>query len=211
VLNQTSVRLARLWAKDEPVGSEFSEITLESGTLAASGVALGSEPVPYRLEYELTTADGYITTRLQVRSRGAGWQRAIVLERDTATGEWSCTTQADGGPDLPPPGGDLSGLRQALDCDLGLSPVTNSMPVLRHQLHTGNRSIEFVMAWVGVPALTVTPSPQRYTFVRSGIVRYESLDADFQAEITFDEHGIVLDYPGIARSVSSAHWQKPSA
>jgi hypothetical protein len=84
------------------------------------------------------------------------------------------------------------------------------MPVLRHQLHAEDRTIDFRMAWVAVPALTVTPSPQRYTFVRPGFVRYTSLDSDFQAEITFDEHGIVLDYPGIARTVSRAHRQKPS-
>jgi hypothetical protein len=201
---------ARLWAKDDPVGSEFAEITLDGRRLAASGVAVGSEPVPYRLEYELTTADGYITSRLQVRSRGAGWQRALVLERDPNSAKWSCTTEADGDLDLPPPGGEMAGLTGAFDCDLGLSPLTNSMPVLRHQLHAEDRTIDFRMAWVAVPALTVTPSPQRYTFVRPGIVRYTSLDSDFQAEITFDEHGIVLDYPGIARTVSRAHRQKPS-
>jgi hypothetical protein len=103
--------------------------------------------------------------------------------------------------DLPAPGGELAGLTGALDCDLGLSPLTNSMPVLRHRLHQENTSIEFVMAWVAVPGLTVTPSPQRYSFLRPGIVRYESLDSDFVAEISFDQHGIVLDYPGIARIV----------
>jgi hypothetical protein len=206
------VRLGRAWVKDEPVGAEFSEIRLEARTLAATGVAIGSEPLPYSLEYELTTSDGYVTSRLQVRSRGAGWERAMVLQRNAASGEWSCTAHTDGDLDLglPPPGGDMASLKDALDCDLGLSPLTNSMPVLRHRLHTENRAIDFLMAWVDVPALTITPSPQRYTFVRSGIVRYESLDSDFQAEITFDEHGIVLDYPGIARTVGRPHRQKPS-
>jgi hypothetical protein len=94
----------------------------------------------------------------------------------------------------------------ALDCDLGLSPLTNSMPVLRHRLHEGGGPVDLLMAWVAVPELTVSPSPQRYTFVRRGhqarIVRYESLDSDFVAEITFDEQGLVLDYPGIARVVA---------
>ena len=31
------------------------------------------------------------------------------------------------------------------------------------------------------------------------IVRFQSLDIDFTADIAFDEQGIVLDYPGIAR------------
>jgi uncharacterized protein len=205
------VTWARLWAKDDPFGAEFSQITLEPGRLAASGVAIGSEPLPYTLEYELTTTDGYVTSRLEVRSRGLGWRRALVLERDPISAKWSCMMETDGDLDLPPPGGDMASLNAALDCDLGLSPLTNSMPVLRHQLHREARAVEFLMAWVAVPALTVTPSPQRYTFLRPGVVRYESLDSDFQAEISFDDHGIVIDYPGIAHAVSPhVHRQKPS-
>jgi hypothetical protein len=33
---------------------------------------------------------------------------------------------------------------------------------------------------------------------RTRIVRYQSLDIDFTADITLDEQGVVLDYPGIA-------------
>jgi hypothetical protein len=46
-------------------------------------------------------------------------------------------------------------------------------------------------------------SGQRYTFVRAEgddyIIRYEALDSDFSAEITFDQDGLVVDYPGIGR------------
>lgn len=30
---------------------------------------------------------------------------------------------------------------------------------------------------------------------------FESLDAIFAADVAFDRHGLVLDYPGIARRV----------
>jgi hypothetical protein len=163
-------------------------------------VAIGTEPCPYRLTYELTTTDGFVTERLAVRTSGQGWRRALLLER-SAAGEWSCTTESEGELQGPAPGGNLAGLGGALDCDLGLSPLTNTMPVLRQGLLEGGGSVELLMAWVGVPELSVTPSPQRYTFVRRRIVRYESLDSDFEAEIAFDEHGLVLDYPGIARVV----------
>jgi hypothetical protein len=107
--------------------------------------------------------------------------------------------------DRPAPGGDLALVAGALDCDLGLSPLTNTMPVLRHGLLTGGGPVDLLMAWVAVPELAVSPSPQRYTFVRRdadvAIVRFESLDDDFTADITFDQHGLVVDYPGIARLV----------
>jgi hypothetical protein len=77
------------------------------------------------------------------------------------------------------------------------------MPVLRHRLHEGGGPVDFLMAWVAVPELAVYPSRQRYAFVRreprARLVRFEALDGSFVADIRFDEQGVVLDYPGIAR------------
>ena len=115
---------------------------------------------------------------------------------------------ANPGLDLPLAGVDGAGaLEGALDCDLGLSPLTNSMPLLRHLLHRRAGSVEFLMAWVAVPELAVYPSRQRYTFLRrtddgtGAVVRFESLDSDFTADIRFDEYGLVVDYPGIGHAV----------
>ena len=194
--------MMRVWAKDEPFGAELAELTLDRGTLWATGVAVGSEPCPYRLDYQLTTSQRYVTAELVVRTAGPNWRRRLVLER-AASGVWACTTEATGDLDRPAPGGDLGPLTGALDCDLGLSPLTNSMPVLRHRLIEGGGPVDFLMAWVSVPDLAVYPSRQRYTFVRreakARIVRFETLDSDFVADIAFDEQGVVLDYPGIAR------------
>ena len=81
-----------------------------------------------------------------------------------------------------------------------------TMPVLWHRLLTGGGPHDLRMAWVVVPELTVTPSPQRYTFVRhesvEAIVHFESLDSDFWSDIAFDERGIVRNYPGIALVVA---------
>ena len=196
--------VARVWAREGSFGTEFAEVRLGGGRLSASGVAIGTDPEPYRLDYQLTTVDEYVTGRLTMRAEGQGWRRAIVLER-APSGAWACRAEAQGTGDRPPPGGDLTTLAGALDCDLGLSPLTNSMPVLRHRLHEAGGPVDFLVAWVSVPDLAVRPSRQRYTFVRrepnARIVRFESLDATFAADIAFDRHGVVLDYPGIARHV----------
>jgi hypothetical protein len=194
--------IVRIWAKDEPFGAELVDVTLRGTTLSASGLAIGTEPAPYRLEYQLVTAERYVTRRLAVETAGSGWRRALVVER-AASGVWTCTGHSEGDLDRPEPGGDPALLAGTLDCDLGLSPLTNSMPVLRHRLHESGGPMDFLMAWVAVPELAVCPSQQRYTFVRreprGRIVRFQSLDIDFTADIAFDEHGIVLDYLGIAR------------
>jgi hypothetical protein len=83
----------RVWAKDEPFGAELVDVTLNGTTLAASGLAICTEPAPYRLEYQLVTAERYVTTRLAARTEGPGWRRALVLER-AASGFWTCTGQS---------------------------------------------------------------------------------------------------------------------
>jgi len=62
------------------------------------------------------------------------------------------------------------------------------------------------MAWISVPDLSIIPSRQRYTFVRTddlvSVVRYESASRDFTADIVFDEDGLVVEYPGIGHRLS---------
>ena len=170
------------------------------------GVAVGSEPVPYRLDYVLETATDFVTTRLFVTARGESWRRTLDLRR-ARNGEWSAHTTTAGGPDLPLPGADTTTLASAVDVDLGLSPLTNTMPVLRDGLIERAGSEDFQMAWVSVPDLAVTPEPQRYTVLEPGgggerRVRFESLAGDFAATLSYDDRGFVVDYPGIARRIT---------
>jgi hypothetical protein len=197
-----------VWVK--PEGAEIAHVTLEAGRLTASGAAIGGDPLPYRLEYELTTGERYVTSRLLVTAYGRGWRRRLELI-NRPEGEWSIhadaegdtegdtAAEAGGGVALPPPGGDAAELRGALDCDLGLSPLTNTMPALRLE---GDDPMEILVAWVSVPDLAVTPSRQTYQVVRRDgdrmVVRFA--DPEFTEEIVFGG-GLVLDYPSIARMV----------
>jgi hypothetical protein len=197
-------RRAAAWVKNDPFGVEFAEIAIRRDRLFASGVAVGSVPLPYRLEYELETGSGFVTEWLRVRCRGETWVRELHLHREKAA-LWSVGSKEDGDVDLPPPGGDPAPLADALDCDLGLSPVTNMMPILRHGLLYGGGPCNFTMAWVAVPALAVRPDHQRYLHRAATsdhhVVRYEAVDGSFAADIVLDADAVVLDYPGIARRI----------
>jgi hypothetical protein len=199
-------RRAVAWVKDDPFGVEFAEIDIAEEHLTASGVALGTAPLPYRLDYELETRAGFLTARLRVISRGEGWRRELDLRRDQ-DGVWSIAADEEGDVELPPAGGAAARFAGALDCDLGLSPVTNMMPILRHCLLSGGGPTEFTMAWVAVPALSVQPDGQRYSHLRSAgdhhVVRYEAVDGSFAADITVDADAVVVDYPGIARRLAA--------
>lgn len=195
-----------LWGKDDPYGSELAEVSFADGRLSCRGIALGVEGRrdthgdPYRLEYQLDTGLDYVTTRLAVTVRGNGWTRSLDLRR-TEWGAWSGD------------GVDPDALLGALDCDLALSPMTNTMPVLRHRLFEPGASVEIVTAWVAVPELTVMPSRQRYSFrERRGelaVVHFELADGSFEEDIVFDGDGLVVDYPGIAWRVSASPRHSP--
>lgn len=195
---------ALAWELTEGSGIEIAFVALKEGRMTARGTALRSAPIPYRLDYELDTAESFATRSLHVRSEGAGWDRVLHLERK-ADGGWSVEVTQRGDVDLPEGGGDAAAFEDALDCDLGLSPLTNSMPVLRHGLLGGGGPLEFRMAWVSVPDLAVHASHQGYEHIRSledgAVVRYRSLDGTFVADISFDAHGFVVDYPGLARRI----------
>lgn len=95
--------------------------------------------------------------------QGFGWGRNLKLSRDDL-GNWSSQTKFFGEIDLPEPGiQDTTDLKDALDCDVGLCPVTNTMPILRLGAHQfAIEPTNFVMAWIEVPSLRVLRSNQSY-------------------------------------------------
>ncbi|MGY1579112.1 putative glycolipid-binding domain-containing protein [Streptomyces sp. MN13] len=173
------------WEVTASRGYETAWAELTGDALRARGRAVGTVPEPYWISYELQTADGFVTRRLTVTAETADRTRTLDLRHD-GHGRWT----ADGRP-LPETDG-------ALDCDLGLCPLTNTMPVLRHGLHRAGGPREFLMAWVSVPDLAVRPSRQTYTPLGTeGLVRYSS--GTFRSDVRFDRDGLVVDYPDLAR------------
>jgi hypothetical protein len=194
-----------LWRGDGSWRAEAVQLELGADRLSATGTQFGADPLPYRADYELETGANWVTRRLHVDVAGGGWSRSLELLSDEA-GQWSCTSSVDGEVDLPIPGGNLAAVTGALDCDLAYSPLTNLMPVLRHNLHRQAGTVDFLMAWVSLPDLAVHASPQRYEALgsdeNSALVRYISLDSDFVADLELDSRGLVTHYPGIATRVS---------
>ena len=196
------------WKGTDEWRAEAAEVELTEDGVAARGVQLGVDPTPYRLEYELDAADGWITRSLGVSVRGAGWSRRLWLRR-AAEGAWSVEVEANGAAGLAAPGGPAGELDGALDCDLGFSPLTNLMPIRRGRLHEGPGTTDHVMAWVSVPDLEVFASAQRYEHVgRSGggsVVRFVDRGRfeGFTAELRLDGDGLAVEYPGLARMVGA--------
>ncbi|WP_327685516.1 putative glycolipid-binding domain-containing protein [Streptomyces sp. NBC_00467] len=180
------------WDVAQSRGFETAWVDLGHSGLRARGRAVGMAPEPYWVSYELETDAGLVTRELRVSVESADGERALRLRRD-GDGVW----RADGVP--------VPGLDGALDCDLALCPLTNTMPVLRHGLHTAAGERSLVMAWVSVPDLTVHASPQTYAHLGASEhgARVRFVSEDFRRDVEFDADGFVVDYPGLARRTSA--------
>jgi hypothetical protein len=183
------------WRGPDPPRIDAATVTFGARTLRARGTSVTAG---YTVTWALDTDDDWVTRQLTVHVQAEdGANRSLDLVRAHGTAAWTAN------------GDVLTGLEAALDCDLAYCPCTNTMPVLRHDLVVRARAgdttpVDFVMAWVAVPELTVQVSAQRYTPVGpaddgGALVRYES--GDFAATIEFDADGLVREYPQLGSRV----------
>ena len=169
---------ALIWALPEEQRREIAWIELgEDATLAARGRQWCEDEPSYALSYELETSPGYVTERLHV-SVARGPELTLVRGQSP----------------------ELDGIA---DCDLGFSPLTNAMPVLRDRLDGSGEPFEIDVAWVSVPDLGVHRDHQIYAAKGPRHVLFRSPAADFERTIALTSAGFVLDYPGIAQLVTT--------
>jgi uncharacterized protein len=200
---------ALIWRALDGWRAEYAEVSISADRLLARGTQLGVDPLPYRVVYALDTAPGFATSRLTVDADGVHpergrWTRRLDLLR-APDGGWTVSADAKGDPGLPSPGGRKDALEGAIDCDLGFSPLTNTLPVLRRNLlEDGAEPEDMLMAWISVPDLAVTRAAQRYEPLPGTAVRFRSLDGEFEgftADLELDEDGFVVRYPELAERV----------
>lgn len=179
-----------VWQVAETAGFESAWVRMDGLSMEVDGSVAGQLPEPYRLSYLLRTDERAATTRLEVVCATREGTTRLDLRRDDEM--W--TVNGEARPDL----------AGALDCDLACSPVTNTMPILRHGLHRGPGSHRFTMAFVEIPSLRVIPSAQTYTHLApesEGVrVRYES--GSFTSDLLIDGDGLVITYPTMAHRVA---------
>ena len=190
----TAVHRLLAWRGADPDRIDVARVVLEGDGLRARGTSCA---VDHTTAYRLDTGPGWVTRMVDVRTLSEAGERRLEMHRGIG-GRWAARRWVDGHPTplaLP----DLHG---ALDCDLALCPLTNTMPVLRTGLLTrGDRTVRITVAWVDVPDLTVHAEEQDYgpavpTGDGGAVVGFTQ--GDFTAAIALDRDGLVVSYPGIA-------------
>ena len=148
-------------------------------------VALDAELGPLRIAYRLAWDEAFRIQEAQLALTHERGMKGLHLLTD-GRGHWR---HRDGRP--------VEELDDCIDIDIWPTPFTNSFPLWRTPLAVGERR-EFLMAWFSAPDMTLGAQPQAYTRLAERLYRFENLDGSgFTADLTVDEHGLVVDYPGL--------------
>jgi hypothetical protein len=139
------------------------------------------------VSYSIELDAAWRTRRARITTRTASGLSEAELACDEA-GRWRVNGQ---------PTAHLDG---CLDIDLESSALTNTLPVHRLELAAGDRA-ETPAAYVRALDLSVERLEQTYTRLPDEAGRryeYAAPAFDFTCTLSYDESGLVLDYPGIA-------------
>ena len=147
--------------------------------------------VPVVVEFHIEVDAGWHTRRAEVHCVSRAGHRRVVLESD-GEGHWT----VDG---IPSPG-----LDGCPDVDIETSCFTNTFPVHRLALAVG-AAAKAPVAYVRGEDLNVQRVEQEYVRLEDGGGRqrydYDCPTFDFACQLTYDEHGLVLDYPRVGSRV----------
>jgi hypothetical protein len=161
----------------------------EDGWAVDGTTAAVEDTKTWIVTYSIRLDAGWATRSARIMARTAAGLRETLLEVDQ-TGRWL----VDGDP-----APHLDGCR---DVDLESSAMTNALPVHRLGLAAG-RQADAPAAYVRALDLSVGRLEQTYRRIADEGARqryeYAAPAFDFTSCLVYDESGLVLDYPGVAR------------
>jgi uncharacterized protein len=80
------------------------------------------------------------------------------------------------------------------DVDIPLMPFTNSLPINRLKLNSGQEK-EVDIVYIDLLENNIRHVKQKYRKISSELYKYENIPNDFEAVIKVDTEGFVIDYP----------------
>jgi hypothetical protein len=135
----------------------------------------------YRVDYKIRTNLQWETASAHIKCRHRDEVQEILLEAD-GKGGWTRN------------GRDAPELGNCMDIDIPLTPFTNTLPIKRLSLATGETR-EIQVVYVDLLNRRITPVRQKYTRLSETTYRYENVPNDFEAVIGVDAAGLVIAYP----------------
>lgn len=178
------MQINTLWTGREYYSLENCLInTTETGSVISSAIIGEYQEKIYLVNYTIKTNQHWETVYLSLRSRHSDREEHLVLESDWE-GNWIMNGQEAGQ------------FKGCIDVDIPLTPFTNTLPIRRLHLDD-DEAREIQVVYCDVLEQLVQPVRQKYIRRSGSIYHYENIPNDFEADITVDEHGLVVDYPSL--------------
>lgn len=175
--------------RDARVGFEVVFLRLSDDDYCVEGHTVAVEDgKAWVVDYVIRLSESWLTRSAWVKGHSATGRRELTLEAN-GSGGWI----VDGSP--------VPELDGCLDVDLESSALTNALPVHRLGLEVGEGA-NAPAAYVRAPDLTVERLEQRYVRGpddgRRQRYHYAAPAFEFEADLLYDQAGLVIDYPGLA-------------
>ena len=168
-----------VWERLDLPGRETAElIRLADGWRISGCAEFGGN----RVDYEVRCGADWVTESATAVSQGVD----VELLRNPA-GEWSVN------------GSKVWEVTGCDDVDFEFSPCTNTLPIRRLNLAIRESSL-IRAAWLRFPSFALEPFEQRYRRTGEVTYRFESGDGEFVRDLTVNDVGLVVDYPGLWRA-----------
>ncbi len=180
------------WQRLDAPGFEHLLLDFRPRELGVYGLVIGASEEtgePFRIQYSIladlsgAVIEVSVTDILKIG-------RSIAL-KSNGLGRWRDSS-----------GAALPELDGCIDVDLTVTPFTNTLPVRRLGLKVG-QSQDIDVAYIHLPEFKITRACQRYTHLAQerDYARWGFQQGDFEAELTVDADGLVLDYEGLFQRV----------
>ena len=180
-----------LWQREDRAGLErFELFSSRSGWLLRGTILVMEDAAPAEIKYQIACDSGWRTQSAEISLSIGGTYKELNLK--TENGAWYENGSLNQ---------TVSG---AIDIDLAWSPSTNTLPIRRLKLRTGQRSGLLTAAWVVFPDLELRRLDQEYKYVGGQRYSYASHQGSFRAELLVDRDGLILSYPNLWHRVDRA-------
>jgi uncharacterized protein len=180
-----------LWTSQEYHSKEYCTIRkVRTGTEVNSVILGMHKKTIYKIDY-------------QTRINKNGETIFVEIKFDSKD-PWSTGAfQSDGEGHWTRNGKSLKRFDGCIDIDISLTPFTNSLPVNRLKLE--NKEQQFIkVIYFDILQKRVTTARQSYSRLSKYKYLYENVPHTFQATISVDGCGMVLDYPGLFSRAGTA-------
>lgn len=195
--NETRMEKNMLWKGLLTNSLENALISKNANGLKVSSTVVGHyQDKVFQVDYSIESNPTWMTTSFKIYTRHSNRFQHDFLQRDQHGVWWS-------------KGERVPQFADCIDIDISATPLTNTLPLNRLRLSIGQSSVVKVV-YIDVFELTMRPAWQKYTRLTERTYRYENVPNDFEAVITVDDLGFVVDYPNLYTRTASvdAHYEQ---